>query len=186
MLGNQKSFGKRSLFILEDWRQQNVTFSHRTGFLPCLSTYLATLICVPTWMIILYREVHFNWSQLTLLKNLPLEYELLQQNVWVREVMTCKFWLVNHEFPVPVNTLDQDSLAWLEVITTNLAQGVVLRDLRPGLVTWRHLYDLSGHAVSMSMKFYSKLWSFCRPWSRWSNWIWINNHFAVDFSLGGL
>jgi len=100
--------------------------------------------------------------------------------------MTCKFWLVNHEFPVPVNTLDQDSLAWLEVITTNLAQGVVLRGLRPGLVTWRHLYDLSGHAVSMSMKFYSKLWSFCRPWSRWSNWIWINNHFAVDFSLGGL
>ena len=98
MLGNQKSFGKRSLFILEDWRQQNVTFSYRTGFLPCLSTYLATLICVPTWMIILYCEVHFNWSQLTLLKNLPLEYELLQQNVWVREVYKMMYFKVHLSF----------------------------------------------------------------------------------------
>ena len=39
----------------------------------------------------------------------------------------------------------------------------------------------SVHAVSMSMKFYSKLWSFCRPWSRWYNLIWRNNHFAKGF-----
>ena len=44
--------------------------------------------------------------------------------------------LYNLYLPVPVTTLDQDSLAWLEEIKTNLAEAVVLRDLRPGLVTW--------------------------------------------------
>ena len=44
--------------------------------------------------------------------------------------------LYNHYLPVPVTTQDKDSQAWLEEIKNNLAEAVMLRDLRPGLVTW--------------------------------------------------
>ena len=44
--------------------------------------------------------------------------------------------LYNHYLPVPLTTQDKDSQAWLEEIKNNLAEAVMLRELRPGLTTW--------------------------------------------------
>ena len=44
--------------------------------------------------------------------------------------------LYNHYLPVPLTIQDKDSQAWLEEIKNNLAEAVMLRELRPGLTTW--------------------------------------------------
>ena len=58
--------------------------------------------------------------------------------------------LYNHYLPYATQ-LDRDSAQWLEEIKLNLSTAVLLRELRPGLVTW--MSRLTGYISLYGYKF---------------------------------